>query len=79
MDFLIRKEAVDLELYVLACYELHTGEFAKFVRKGRGNAIVGYDSLASAKRGLAHTNTTYTSDNYDVYIVKSGSLEKVTE
>lgn len=43
------------ELYVLAIVD-GRGNITRFVRKGRNQSIAGYDSLASAKRGLAQTN-----------------------
>lgn len=42
------------DLYVLALYNAE-GKFVEYVRKGRNNSIVGYDSIRSAERGVRHS------------------------
>ena len=41
------------ELYVIALFN-EDGTIKEFDRKGRNNAISGYDNLTSAKRGLGN-------------------------
>lgn len=67
------------ELYALAYFDKESGEFVEFVRKGRNYSIVGYDNLASAKRGLAHSKRSYRSKICDVRIVKATGIEIVEE
>lgn len=60
------------DLYVLALYNAD-GEFESYVRKGRNNSIVGYDSLDSAERGARHTkrsNVRVQQSGYIVMIIK---------
>jgi hypothetical protein len=61
------------ELYVLAIYD-SGGNLTEFVRKGRNFSISGYDSLSSAKRGLAHSKTY---SKRDIRIVKATGIEAV--
>lgn len=60
------------ELYVLGIFE--DDKLKGFVRKGRNWSISGYDSLTSAKRGLAQSKV-YTKR--DIRIVKAIGLETV--
>lgn len=65
------------ELFVIALFN-EDGTFKEYVRKGRNNAISGYDNLAGAKRGLAQTKAhalDYRKPHYK--IVKANSLEVV--
>lgn len=56
---------MDKELYVIGYFE--DGVLQKYVRKGRNNSIVGYDSLSSAKRGLSQTKSGRAKkDNYKI-------------
>lgn len=58
------------DLFVLAMFDSE-GNFYKYVRKGRNNSIVGYDSLDSAKRGIRHTrrnNVIVTQLGYTIKI-----------
>lgn len=69
------------DLYVIALFN-EDGEFVRYERKGRSNAIVGYDNISSARRGLAHTkrnNYFVLHKEYTAEIVKSISVESVKE
>lgn len=60
------------ELYALGVFE--NGQFIEFVRKGRNYSISGYDSLSSAKRGLAQSKAY---SRRDIRIVKATGIEVV--
>lgn len=62
-----------IELYAIGYFE--NGELIRLVRKGRGNAVVGYDNLASAKRGLS--NTKSNGNPRDYRILKATDLTEV--
>jgi hypothetical protein len=65
------------ELYVLALYDSN-GAFRRYVRKGRNNAISGYDNLAGARRGLSHSRNNY-AEGIIVKIVKATELVIIPE
>lgn len=64
---------MDIELYVIGYFA--DGEMKRLVRKGRNNAIVGYDNLASAKRGLGQTKSNGNTRDYR--ILKAADLTEV--
>ena len=64
------------ELYALAYFDKN-GKFIEYVRKGRNNAISGYDNLTAAKRGYAHSKSSYRAKIYDLKIVKAIETEIV--
>jgi hypothetical protein len=61
------------ELYVLGVFD-ESDTLIEFVRKGRNWSISGYDSIASARRGLAHSKTY---SRRTIKIVKVVGLEVV--
>jgi len=66
------------ELYVLAYFD-KDGSFVEYVRKGRNNAISGYDDLTGAKRGYSQSKRSYRAQIYDLKIVKASGIEIVEE
>jgi hypothetical protein len=66
------------ELYALAYFD-NDGNFIEYVRKGRNNSISGYDSLTSAKRGMAHSKSSYRARMYQLRIVKASEVEIIKE
>lgn len=60
------------ELYVLAKFK--DGKFVEYVRKGRNNAISGYDNLAGAKRGYAHSLKAAKVNGYELRILHAGTM-----
>ncbi|MDF1511093.1 hypothetical protein PZE06_23445 [Robertmurraya sp. DFI.2.37] len=64
---------MEKELYVLGVFD-DDGNLIEFVRKGRNWSISGYDSIGSARRGLAHSKT-YSKRN--IKIVKATGFEAV--
>lgn len=65
------------DLYVIARFN-EDGTFGEYERKGRNNSISGYDSIASAKRGLGQTKKcVHESQKHLCKIVKANSLEIV--
>lgn len=67
------------ELYVLAYFDKVTHEFIEYVRKGRNNAISGYDDLDSAKRGYAQSKRSHRARTYELKIVKAGGVVIIEE
>lgn len=66
------------ELYVVGAYR--DGDFTGYVRKGRSFSIVAYDSLVSAKKGIAHTRREKEGKpNITFKILKADSLTEVKE
>lgn len=57
------------ELYVLAYFD-NEGEFIEYVRKGRNNAISGYDNLTAAKRGYSHSKNSHRARSNNLRIIK---------
>ena len=64
---------MDIELYAIGYYE--DDDLKRLVRKGRGNAIVGYDNISSAKRGLSQTLANGNTGDYR--ILKATDLTEV--
>jgi hypothetical protein len=66
------------KLYVLATVD-GSGNIISFIRKGRNNAISGYDDLASAKRGLAQSRGLFARylPTVKVRIVEASSLSVI--
>lgn len=64
---------MNIELYVIGYFA--DDELQRLVRKGRNNAIVGYDNLTSAKRGLGQT--TSNGNTRDYRILKATDLTEV--
>lgn len=64
---------MDIELYVIGYFV--DDEMNRLVRKGRNNAIVGYDNLTSAKRGLGQTKSRGNTRDYR--ILKATDLTEV--
>jgi hypothetical protein len=64
------------ELYALAYFD-DNGELIEFIRKGRNNAISGYDNLTGARRGLAHSKNSWKTREYNIRIVKATGIESV--
>lgn len=65
------------ELYVIALFN-EDGTIKEFDRKGRNNAISGYDNIASAKRGLGQTKRhAYDFQKPFYKVVKANRLEVV--
>ena len=66
------------ELYALGVFN-QRGEFLRYVRKGRNNAVSGYDNLAAARRGLSHSRSRgyETRTGEKIRIVRAATLEVV--
>jgi hypothetical protein len=63
-------------LYAIGRFD-DQGKFEHFERKGRNNAISGYDNLASAKRGLSQSRSGWSKEEIknQFKIVKATGFE----
>lgn len=62
------------ELYVLGVFD-DEGNFIKYIRKGRNYSISGYDSIASARRGLGHSKRS----GRNIKIIKATTMEVIED
>jgi len=62
------------KLYALAYFD-KDGNFVEYVRKGRNNAISGYDNLSGARRGYSQSKGSYRAQIYELKIVRATDIE----